>query len=319
MAINLNTNATIAGRVTPVDLDYPYASSKNETTPGARDGTPWFKARSDDIFGLMQGLLRLGGIVPTGNADTARNSQYIQAIEEIASGRAVNYDESGVVNAYVLDLRANQHGTASYFDGMIIEFTPTTANTGASTVNVNSLGVRNIKNAAGLDVSADSISGRVACRFDSLNNRFILIKGRAIDVSDWVGISYTDPDAVGANATARIYPDGTIVGSTDNGEYIKYPNGTAECFNYWNFGSVAITTAHGNIFISENQSRGTLPLNLLSIDSYSQDYAGGGSQAWILGNNLPTLTAWGQFFFLSAVSTTLATSTVSLAISGKWK
>ena len=41
---------------------------------------------------------------------------------------------------------------------------------------------------------------------------------------DWSGIAYTDPDAVGANPVAKIYPDGTIVGSTDNGSYTKFPN-----------------------------------------------------------------------------------------------
>lgn len=42
---------------------------------------------------------------------------------------------------------------------------------------------------------------------------------------DWLGLTYIDPDAIGANPTAKIYPDGTIVGSTDNGAYTKYPNG----------------------------------------------------------------------------------------------
>ena len=42
---------------------------------------------------------------------------------------------------------------------------------------------------------------------------------------DWDGVPYTDPDAIGANATAKIYPDGSIVGSTDNGSYVAYANG----------------------------------------------------------------------------------------------
>ena len=41
---------------------------------------------------------------------------------------------------------------------------------------------------------------------------------------DWAGVAYIDPDAIGANPTAKIYPDGSIVGSTDNGSYTKYPN-----------------------------------------------------------------------------------------------
>lgn len=46
---------------------------------------------------------------------------------------------------------------------------------------------------------------------------------------NWAGVAYTDPDAVGANPSASIYPDGTVVGETDNGKYTKYPNGDLEC------------------------------------------------------------------------------------------
>ena len=46
---------------------------------------------------------------------------------------------------------------------------------------------------------------------------------------NWSGVTYTDPNAVGANPTAKIYPDGSVVGSTDNGDYTKYPNGDLVC------------------------------------------------------------------------------------------
>ncbi len=49
------------------------------------------------------------------------------------------------------------------------------------------------------------------------------------NTDDWNGVAYVDPDAIGANPQAKIYPDGTIVGSTDNGSYIKYPNGELLC------------------------------------------------------------------------------------------
>ena len=48
------------------------------------------------------------------------------------------------------------------------------------------------------------------------------------DTEDWNGIAYVDPLAVGANPTAKIYPDGTIAGSTDNGSYTRYPSGVLE-------------------------------------------------------------------------------------------
>jgi len=56
--------------------------------------------------------------------------------------------------------------------------------------------------------------------------------------------NYIDINAVGANPVAVLYEDGTIVGSTDNGGYIKRPYGQLICFcnemvmPYENFGYV---------------------------------------------------------------------------------
>ncbi len=63
------------------------------------------------------------------------------------------------------------------------------------------------------------------------------------DTENWSGTAYTDPDAVGANPTAKIYPDGTIIGSTDNGKYIKYPNGRIICY-----GTASVTTTGANLW-----------------------------------------------------------------------
>ena len=107
MALNWSTNGTMAGRITAPSTDYPYGSSKDETSAGAGDGTPYFKARADDIAGLQQALLRAAGIVPTGNADTVPASQYAQALVELILGRAVNLVDSGTADAYVLSLIYN--------------------------------------------------------------------------------------------------------------------------------------------------------------------------------------------------------------------
>lgn len=163
MALNPSTNATMAGRVTGADANYPYASSKDESSPGAGDGTPYFKARADDLFGLQQALLKSAGITPSGNADTAVLSEYMQAIVELASGRAFNYDDSGIADAYVLDVQTNQQEPQSYFDGMICEFIAGNSNTGASTVNVAGLGVVNI---VGTGVAGTIVAGaRVRLRY----------------------------------------------------------------------------------------------------------------------------------------------------------
>lgn len=177
MALNPNTNPTMSGRITAVDANYPYASSKDETSPGAGDGTPYFKARADDIFGFQQALLNASSIVPTGNAETILASQYVQVIQEIAAGRAVMYDESGAADVYVLDVRTNQQSPAAYFDGMGAVFRATNVNTGASTVDIDSLGVVDIKTSAGADPAAGDIpaGGLTTLRYDDANSWFELI------------------------------------------------------------------------------------------------------------------------------------------------
>jgi hypothetical protein len=84
MAINPSTNGTMTGRITAATLDYPYGSSKNESAPGAGDGTPYFLARANDIFGLQQWLLAQAGIVPSGSADTVLASDYGDALSSVS-------------------------------------------------------------------------------------------------------------------------------------------------------------------------------------------------------------------------------------------
>ena len=155
----INPLLKYVGRITAATLNYPFGSSKNETSPGAGDGTPYELARADDIFGFQQALLEAAQITPSNNSETALVSEYLQAIVEVASGRAFNYDESGAADAYVLDLQTNQQGPRSYFDGMVCKFFPGNTNTGASTVNVNALGVTAIKLVGGVaDPSAGALT-----------------------------------------------------------------------------------------------------------------------------------------------------------------
>lgn len=83
MALNPNTNPNFSGRITAPDANYPYGSSKDETGAGLGDGTPYFKARADDVFGFQQWLLNESGIVPSGNADNVNNSDYGDALRKI--------------------------------------------------------------------------------------------------------------------------------------------------------------------------------------------------------------------------------------------
>jgi hypothetical protein len=79
----LNPSEKWPSRTTAADNEYPYGSSKDETAAGERDGTPYEKVRADDVFGFQQALLVEAGIVPSGNADTVLESQYLEALKAI--------------------------------------------------------------------------------------------------------------------------------------------------------------------------------------------------------------------------------------------
>lgn len=105
MALNFSTNPTFTGRITAPDANYPQGSSKDETSPGANDGMPYIKQRADDILGMQQALLLESGITPSGSADTAIASQYLDAMKLILKSGRKNFFING-------DMRIAQRGTS---------------------------------------------------------------------------------------------------------------------------------------------------------------------------------------------------------------
>lgn len=214
MAINLTTNPTTSGRITAANSDYPYGSAKDETSAGAGDGTPYFKARADDIFGMQQALLRLAGITPSGDAETALDSEYTKAIAELAAGRAVVYDEDGTsaADAYVLALRSNQQGVNSLFDGLRVLFTAAADNTGASTVDVSEVigeavgtTIKSITLPDGSALAAGDISGRTFLIYNSTSDRFELLFAQ----DDGLGIGQTWQDVTSSRSVGVTYTNST--------------------------------------------------------------------------------------------------------------
>lgn len=217
MAINPSTNANMAGRVTAADANYPYASAKDESSPGAGDGSPYFKARADDLFGFQQALLKLSSIVPSGNAETALLSQYLQSLVELASGRAFNYDDSGAADVYVLDVQTNQQGPQSYFDGMECIFIAGNSNTGASTVDVNGIGVVDIADTAS---AGTIVSGaRIKLRFNDATGDFDIVPEGSVfaqELRSVTGVVAASALTLGLGATTLSFRDATIGSGTVN-------------------------------------------------------------------------------------------------------
>lgn len=169
MAIDLITQYPTGAD--PVSLEWPFGEPRNIVSPGDGLGTPWEVALVKEFVGMQQALLKSGSIVPSGAPDKVTASQYLQAIIELASGRAVNYDESGVADAYVLDARTGMQGPASYFTDMEINFTPGVVNTGASTADVAGLGVQSLRDSNGVAFTGGElvITEQIKFKYDGTN------------------------------------------------------------------------------------------------------------------------------------------------------
>lgn len=76
-------------RANPADADYPHGSIKNESVPGANDGTPLEAAWANDYAGADAALFAEAGITPNGQSDTVGNSQRVEAIKKLAGRRII--------------------------------------------------------------------------------------------------------------------------------------------------------------------------------------------------------------------------------------
>jgi len=115
-------------------------------------------------------------VTSTGDSLGGDNFQLSRATATYASG-ADYYTESGIADAYIASPVGSKLAPHTYFTGMRVRFRTANANTGASTINVNSLGVKNIKKADGSnDPDADDINvrGDTVLVYDGANFRLPL-------------------------------------------------------------------------------------------------------------------------------------------------
>lgn len=109
----------------------------------------------------------------SGQTIDSSNTQLSKAVANyVASGSF--YTDSGITNAYVLNTTGSFQAPTEYVDGMEIRFRTSNTNTGASTINVNGLGAKNIKNSDGTtDILAGFISNNRDISLRFYNDSFI--------------------------------------------------------------------------------------------------------------------------------------------------
>lgn len=82
--MTINVFAQYSPRATAPDTNYPNGSFKNETSPGANDGTPLDVDTINDILGATEAILTEAGLTVSGQIDTVILSQKLEAIKKIS-------------------------------------------------------------------------------------------------------------------------------------------------------------------------------------------------------------------------------------------
>lgn len=94
------------------------------------------------------------------------------------------YQDSGAANAYVLARAGNLKPLVDYIDGVTVMFKAGNSNTGASTINVDSLGAKALRDNNDTALVGGEIiaEGYVIARYNAVNDRFEIIKSTATDL-----------------------------------------------------------------------------------------------------------------------------------------
>ena len=165
----------------------------------------------NQVPGELQNVITGAGITLDGNDVNQLGkavAQYVATVDY--------YTDSGVADAYVLSPIGSNHGPVAYSDGMRVRFIPANDNTGASTVNVNSLGVKNIKTHLGNTLSNKHLrAGRlVELVYNATADEFRISETSSIDdFGNGRVISITGNNEVGIQGVAAGFIGLTVTGS----------------------------------------------------------------------------------------------------------
>lgn len=143
----INLGQKFSPRINHGDANYPFGSIKDNTSPGANDGTPLAAVWGNDFEGFRQAAMTEAGITPSGLPDTAQDSQLLDAVKAVTSG-ALRSELSDYGEAS-LWLRTRIIAAESRFGGMVFGDSSLTA------ANKNSTAIQ-----AALDY-AESIGGAI--------------------------------------------------------------------------------------------------------------------------------------------------------------
>lgn len=172
----INPGALFPAQTTPPSLAYPYGGAKNIGTPGDGTGTPWEAQVINDLFGFQQALLKAAAVIPNTTPEQVTDSQYLQAVVALASGRANMYIDDGTsagIN-WVVDPPTDVEPPVVLFDGWTVAFRSLAQIAAPATINVAGIGAKPFVDRFGGNIVANSlmVGTLVIARYDLVNDRF---------------------------------------------------------------------------------------------------------------------------------------------------
>ena len=144
-------------------------------------------------------------VINSGQTPSTSNLDQLAIASSRYSSGGQFFTDSGTANAYVLTPVSPFKSAVSsgagegYFNGMIIIFRAGNANSGASTINVNSAGVKNLKKADGTDVATGDILTTRDTSFRYNGTNFIKVENVNPATNTIQGISYLSQKITIAN------------------------------------------------------------------------------------------------------------------------
>lgn len=214
-------------------------------------GDPNNSVEAVDVNGFKNENTTL--ITTSGQTAAAGNNNQTSIGASIYSAGAAFYTDSGAADSYVLSPVGGKLAPNAYFNGMRIRFLPAFDNTGPSTVNVDSLGVKDIKLSDGITnpAAGDIMAGiQIVLFFD----------GTVFRITNFNLASKADLEA--ATNNERIVTPLRVNDHPGVGKFWIHMDGT---------GTVAILASHNVTSIVDNSS-GTYTVNFTTAFS-SVDYA----------------------------------------------
>lgn len=177
-------------------------------------GDSWAAAEQNQITNELENALS-----STGQTPAAGDLFQIGKAMADYSSHGDFFIDSGAASAYVLTAGSPKQSPTAYSDGGMVRFVPGNTNTGASTANVATLGVVDIKSYDGSTlIAGDIVAGKLTeMYYDTASGDFFLSDGAR--TGEIVQVANFQTGAVNTGTTVMVNDD-TIPQNTEGDEYM---------------------------------------------------------------------------------------------------